>query len=157
MYVLHIKYRRSFSSMSQSSDELIIQVMAIARNKRFAERFLVLMWCGLLQRRRFFLSERSTYQWWWFPWNFLNSALYVTIEVELLKPFLIKLHYISENAFALFQICTAIFIVATNVVHERQNAIVSKWRHIESCKIWPPSQFFSGYALGFVNTFYLLK
>ena len=26
MYVSHTKYRRSFSSMSQSSDELIIQV-----------------------------------------------------------------------------------------------------------------------------------
>ena len=40
--------------MSQSSDELIIQVMVIARNKRLAERFLVLLRCGLLQRRRFF-------------------------------------------------------------------------------------------------------
>ena len=48
------KYRRSFSSMSRSSDELIIQVMVIARNKRLAERFLVLLRCGLLQRRRFF-------------------------------------------------------------------------------------------------------
>ena len=40
--------------MSQSSDELIIQVMVIARNKRLAERFLVLLQCGLPQRRRFF-------------------------------------------------------------------------------------------------------
>ena len=39
--------------MSQSSDELIIQVMVIARNKGFAERFLVLLRCGLPQRRRF--------------------------------------------------------------------------------------------------------
>ena len=92
VYVLHTKYRQSFSSMSQSSDELIIQVMVIARNKRLAERFLVLLRCGLLQRRRFFLSGRSTYQWEWFPWNSLNSALYVKIEVELLKPFLMKLH-----------------------------------------------------------------
>ena len=43
--------------MSQSSDELIIQVMVIARNKRLAERFLVLMRCGLLQRRRFFYQN----------------------------------------------------------------------------------------------------
>ena len=50
-YTLH---RRSFSSLSQSSDELIFQVMVIARNKRLAERFLVLLRCGLLQRRRFF-------------------------------------------------------------------------------------------------------
>ena len=55
MYVLHTKYRRSFSSMSQSSDELIIQVMVIARNKRLAERFLALMRCGLL--RRFFYQN----------------------------------------------------------------------------------------------------
>ena len=41
VYVLPTKYRRSFSSMSQSSDELIIQVTIIARNKRLAERFLV--------------------------------------------------------------------------------------------------------------------
>ena len=54
MYVFHTKYRRSFSSMSQSSDELIIQVMVIARNKRLAERSLVLLRCGLLQRRHFF-------------------------------------------------------------------------------------------------------
>ena len=93
------------------------------------------------------LSERSTYQWEWFPWNSLNSALYVTIEAELLKPFLIKLHLISEIAIALSQFCTAIFIVATWIVHERQNAVISKWRHIKSRKIWPPSQFFSGYAL----------
>ena len=53
VYVLHTKYRRSFSSMSQSSDELIIQVMAIARNKRLAERFLALLRCGLQHRRRF--------------------------------------------------------------------------------------------------------
>ena len=57
MYVLHTEYRRSFSSMSQSSDELIIQVMVIAKNKRLAERFLVLMRCGLLQRRRFFYQN----------------------------------------------------------------------------------------------------
>ena len=57
MYVLHIKYRRSFSSMLQSSDELIIQVMVIARNKGLAERFLVLLRCGLLQRRRFFCQN----------------------------------------------------------------------------------------------------
>ena len=50
--------------MSQSSDELIFQVMVIARNKRLAERFLVLLRCGLLQRRRFvYISERLTYQW----------------------------------------------------------------------------------------------
>ena len=55
--VLHSKYRRSFSSMSQSSDELIFQVMVIARNKRPAERFLVLLRCGLLQRRRFFYQN----------------------------------------------------------------------------------------------------
>ena len=54
MYVLHTKYRRSFSSMSQSSDELIIQVMVIARNKRLAEHFLVLLRYGLPQRRCFF-------------------------------------------------------------------------------------------------------
>ena len=40
--------------MSQSSDELIFQVLEIARNKSLAERFLVLLRCGLLQRRRFF-------------------------------------------------------------------------------------------------------
>ena len=57
VYVLHTRYRRSFSSMSQSSDELIIQVMVIARNKRFAERSLVLLRCGLLQRRRFFYQN----------------------------------------------------------------------------------------------------
>ena len=57
VYVLHTKYRRSFSSMSHSSDELIIQVMVIARNKRLAERFLVLLRCGLLQRRRFFYQN----------------------------------------------------------------------------------------------------
>ena len=54
VYVLHTKYRRSFSSMSQSSNELIIQDMVIARNRRLAERFLVLLRCGLLQRPRFF-------------------------------------------------------------------------------------------------------
>ena len=42
--------------MSQSSDELIIQVMVIARNQRLAERFLVLLQCGL-QRRRFFYKN----------------------------------------------------------------------------------------------------
>ena len=57
MNILHTKYRRSFSSMSQSSDELILQVMVIARNKRLAERFLVLLRCGLLQRRRFFYKN----------------------------------------------------------------------------------------------------
>ena len=57
MYVLHTKYRRSFSSMSQSTDELIIQVMVIARNKRLPERFLVLLRCGLLQRRHFFYQN----------------------------------------------------------------------------------------------------
>ena len=57
VYVLHTKHRRSFSSMSQSSDELIIQVMVIARNKRLAERFFVLLRCGLLQRRRFFYQN----------------------------------------------------------------------------------------------------
>ena len=36
-----------FFSMSQSSDELIFQVMVIARNKGLAERFLVLLRCGL--------------------------------------------------------------------------------------------------------------
>ena len=39
--------------MPQSSDKLIFQVMVIARNKRPAERFLILLRCGLLQRRRF--------------------------------------------------------------------------------------------------------
>ena len=39
--------------LSQSSDKLIFQVMVIARNKRLAERFLVLLRCGLLERRRF--------------------------------------------------------------------------------------------------------
>ena len=43
--------------MSQSSDELIFQVMVIARNKRPAERFLVLSRCGLLERRRFFYQN----------------------------------------------------------------------------------------------------
>ena len=43
--------------MSQSSDELIIQVMVIAKNKSLAERFLVLLRCGLLQRRRFFYQN----------------------------------------------------------------------------------------------------
>ena len=57
MHVLHGKYSRSFSFMSQSSDELIIQVMVIARNQRLAERFLVLLQCGLLQRRRFFYQN----------------------------------------------------------------------------------------------------
>ena len=57
VYVLHTKYRRSFSSMSQSTDELVIQAMVIARNKRLAERFLVLLLCGLLQRRRFFYQN----------------------------------------------------------------------------------------------------
>ena len=40
--------------MSQSSGELIFQAMVIVRNKRLAERFLVLLRCGLLQRRLFF-------------------------------------------------------------------------------------------------------
>ena len=57
MYVLHTKYRQSFFSMSQSSDELIIQVMVIAKNKRLAERFRVLLRCALLQRRRFFYQN----------------------------------------------------------------------------------------------------
>ena len=56
-YILHTKYRRSFSSMLQSSDKLIFQVMVIARNKRLAERFLVLLRCRLLQRRRFFYQN----------------------------------------------------------------------------------------------------
>ena len=43
--------------MSQSSDELILQVMVIAGNKRPAERFLVLLRCGLPQRRRFFYQN----------------------------------------------------------------------------------------------------
>ena len=43
--------------MSQSSNELIIQVMVIARNKRLAERFLILLRCGLLQRRCFFYQN----------------------------------------------------------------------------------------------------
>ena len=33
LYVLHTKHHRSFFSTSQSSDELIFQVMVIARNK----------------------------------------------------------------------------------------------------------------------------
>ena len=57
VYALHTKYRRSFSSMSQSRDELSIQAMVIARNKRLAERFLVLLRCELLQRRRFFYQN----------------------------------------------------------------------------------------------------
>ena len=57
VYVLHTKYRRSFFSMSQSSDELILQVMVMARNKRLAGRFLVLLRCRLLQRRRFFYQN----------------------------------------------------------------------------------------------------
>ena len=55
--ILHTKYRRSFSSMSQSNDELIIQVMVMARNRRLAQRFLVLLRWGLLQRRRFFYQN----------------------------------------------------------------------------------------------------
>ena len=43
--------------MSQSSDELIFQVMVITRNTGLAERFLVLLRCGLLQRRRFFYEN----------------------------------------------------------------------------------------------------
>ena len=43
--------------MLQSSDKLIIEVMVIARNKRLAERFLVLLRCGLLQRSRFFYQN----------------------------------------------------------------------------------------------------
>ena len=43
--------------MSQSTDELIIQVMVIARNKRLAKRLLVVLRCGLLQRRRFFYQN----------------------------------------------------------------------------------------------------
>ena len=43
--------------MSQSSDELIIQVMVIARNRSLAECFLVLLRCGLLQSRRFFYQN----------------------------------------------------------------------------------------------------
>ena len=43
--------------MSQSSDELIFQVMVIARNMRLAERFLVLLRCELLQKRRFFYQN----------------------------------------------------------------------------------------------------
>ena len=43
--------------LSQSSDELTIQVMVIARNERLAERFLVLLQCGLLQKPRFFYQN----------------------------------------------------------------------------------------------------
>ena len=43
--------------LSQSSDELTIQVMVIARNKRLVERFLALLRCTLLQRRRFFYQN----------------------------------------------------------------------------------------------------
>ena len=57
MYVLHTKYRPSFFSVSQSSDQLTIQVMVIARNKGLTERFLVLLRCGLLQRSRFFYQN----------------------------------------------------------------------------------------------------
>ena len=57
MYVLNTEYRRNFSSMSQSSDELKFQVMVIAKNKRSTERFPVLLQCGLLQRRRFFYQN----------------------------------------------------------------------------------------------------
>ena len=93
MYILHTKYRRSFSSMSHSSDEMrLIQVMVIARNKRLAERFLVLSRCANYYKdvasfiRTFNLSVGVV------SLKFLNNALYVTIEVELLQPFLIKLH-----------------------------------------------------------------
>ena len=51
-----------------------------------------------------------------------------------------KLHLISEIAFALSQFCQAIFVVATSVVHERQNDVTLK-----VAKFVPP-QFFSGYA-----------
>ena len=57
VHFLHTKYRRRFSLMSQSSDELIFQVMVVAKNKRPAKRFLVLLRCGLLQRRRFFYQN----------------------------------------------------------------------------------------------------
>ena len=43
--------------LSQSSDELTIQVKIIARNKRLAERFIVLLRCTLLQRPRFFYQN----------------------------------------------------------------------------------------------------
>ena len=43
--------------LSQSSDELTIQIMVIARNKRLAESFLVLLRCRLLQRHRFFYQN----------------------------------------------------------------------------------------------------
>ena len=57
MCTFYTLYRQSFSSMSQSSDELIFQVMVIARNKRLTEGFLVLLRCGLLQIRRFFYQN----------------------------------------------------------------------------------------------------
>ena len=66
--------------------------MVITRNKRLAERFLVLLQCGLLQRRRFFYQNVQPISGSGFHEIPLNSALYVPIEVELLKPFLIKLH-----------------------------------------------------------------
>ena len=100
--------------------------MIIARNKRLAERFLVLLQCGLLQRRRFFYQNVQPTSGSGFLEIHQIGALYVTIEVELLKPFLIKLHYINEVAFTLSRFCTAIFIVATSAVHVRQNAVISK-------------------------------
>ena len=63
VYVLHTKYRRSFSSLSQSSDELIIQVMVIARNERLAERFLVFIAMRTTTKMSLLLSKRSAYQW----------------------------------------------------------------------------------------------
>ena len=57
--------------------------MVMARNKRPAERFLVLLRCGLLQRRRFFYQNVQPTS----GSGTLNSALYITIEVKLLTLF----------------------------------------------------------------------
>ena len=59
VYVLRTKYRRRFSCMSQSSDELIIQIMVIARNKRLAVRFIAMR---TTTKTSLLLSERSAYQ-----------------------------------------------------------------------------------------------
>ena len=67
--------------------------MVIASNKRLAERFLVLLRCGLLQRRRFFYQNvQRTGGSSFLEIRLIVRSLYITIEVELSKPFLIKLN-----------------------------------------------------------------
>ena len=44
--------------MTQSSNELIFQVTVMARNKRLAERFFVLLRCGLQRRRVFYQNDQ---------------------------------------------------------------------------------------------------